>query len=255
MRVLAAVLLAGAVAALVGARSRVDLGAVVGRYLRPAAPSERAGRRRIDPQPVLWSAVGALAGILLGQGDLFVAGPSRHVPLIGVLGGGAGYLAWSMRRSMRRDRAARHLRYELPIICDALALQVVAGESVASAIGNVTDATTGVVASELRIALEAGDRIGLEASLLQAASDTAHPDGRRLYDLLAHAHATGGRLADALVDLGADYRAGLERDLTTESGRAMVTTYGPVLALMVPTALLFLLYPTLLGLRSLTGAP
>jgi hypothetical protein len=47
----------------------------------------------------------------------------------------------------------------------------------------------------------------------------------------------------------------MERDLTTESGKAMVTTYGPVLALMVPTALLFLLYPTLIGLRSLGGAP
>ena len=73
--------------------------------------------------------------------------------------------------------------------------------------------------------------------------------------LLAHAHDTGGRLADALGDLGTDYRASLARDLTAEGGRRALTTYGPVLALMVPVTLLFLLYPTLVGLRSLAGDP
>ncbi len=38
-------------------------------------------------------------------------------------------------------------------------------------------------------------------------------------------------------------------------GRRALTTYGPVLALMVPVTLLFLLYPTLVGLRSLAGDP
>ncbi|MCL1692074.1 MAG: pilus assembly protein TadB, partial [Actinomycetia bacterium] len=73
--------------------------------------------------------------------------------------------------------------------------------------------------------------------------------------LLAHAHDTGGRLADALGELGTDYRAALARDLTAEGGRRALTTYGPVLALMVPVTLLFLIYPTLVGLRSLAGDP
>jgi hypothetical protein len=47
----------------------------------------------------------------------------------------------------------------------------------------------------------------------------------------------------------------LARDLTAEGGKRALATYGPVLALMVPVTLLFLLYPTLAGLRSLAGSP
>lgn len=257
MRVVGALLVAGAVGAMVAAWRPIDLVAAVGRHLRPTSTGDGGPnrRRRIDGGALAWVAAGAFAGILLAQGDLFVEGPSRHVPLIGTLGALAGLVGWSARRSTIRERRARRLRYELPVVCDALALHVVAGESVASAIGDLTASTDGVVPGELRTVLRRADEIGLEPALLDAARLSAHPDGRRLYELLAHAHVAGGRLADALVDLAADLRAAMERDLTTESGRAMVTTYGPVLALMIPTALLFLLYPTLIGLRSLGGSP
>ncbi len=62
-------------------------------------------------------------------------------------------------------------------------------------------------------------------------------------------------IASLLAAYAADVRAGLARSMTAESGRRAVTSYGPVLVLMVPVALLFLLYPTLVGLRSLaTGS-
>jgi hypothetical protein len=76
-----------------------------------------------------------------------------------------------------------------------------------------------------------------------------------MYDLLAHAHESGGRLATMLTELALDLRAGIERDLSSEGGKRAVASYGPILALMVPVALLFLLYPTLIGLRSLSGTP
>jgi hypothetical protein len=66
---------------------------------------------------------------------------------------------------------------------------------------------------------------------------------------------TGGRLSDALAELARDLRAGLERDVSAEGGKRALASYGPVLALMVPVALLFLLYPTLVGLRELAGGP
>ena len=95
----------------------------------------------------------------------------------------------------------------------------------------------------------------LPEALVDASRSSAHPDGRRLYETLSHAHLAGGRLGDALVRLASDFRASIERDLTAEGGRRAITSYGPILVLMVPTALLFLLYPTLLGLRALSGAP
>ena len=59
-------------------------------------------------------------------------------------------------------------------------------------------------------------------------------------------------IIDADAGLRQRLRA-LERDITEQGGKKAVAAYGPVLALMVPTALAFLLYPTLVGLQGLAG--
>jgi len=125
---------------------------------------------------------------------------------------------------------------------------------VGGAIERFAAASSGVAAEELGRALarhRAGS--GLAEALTRAAAVTAHAEAGRLYDLLGHAHRTGGRLADALADLAVDYRAALARDLTAEGGRRAIAAYGPILALMVPVTLLFLMYPTLAGLAALSS--
>lgn len=207
--------------------------------------------------PIAWLpavAAGALVGALLAQGDLFLAGAGRSLPGLTTIGAFAGYFLWSARRSTLADRKAKRFRLELPVIVDALALRVVAGDSIAAAIESVCASMQGVAVDELRKVTDdvAGGR-GVPEALLAAARDTAHKDGRRLYDLLGHVHESGGRLASMLAELAVDLRAGIERDLSAEGGKRAIATYGPILALMVPTALLFLLYPTLIGLRELAG--
>jgi len=207
--------------------------------------------------PVMpWVVVGVFIGVLLAQGDLFIAGPGRSLPALAALGGAAGWFAWSAHRSTLRQRRSDSLRFELPVITDAVAMQIVSGESVSTAISNVCDAATGVATDELKAALQAtdGDK-SLHEALIDASRSSAHADGRRLYETLSHAHEAGGRLGESLASLSADFRASIERDLTAEGGKRAIASYGPILALMVPTALLFLLYPTLLGLRALSGAP
>jgi len=199
---------------------------------------------------------GAFVGLLAAQGDLFLAGRSRSSIALGVLGAAGGFVVWSMRQTNLRERRARRLRFELPVIADAMSLHVVAGESISLSIHAIAQETVGVASSEMGAvidALAAGD--GLPDALSEAARVTAHPDASRLFETLSHAHTTGGRLASSLGDLAVDYRAALERDLTSESGKRAIATYGPILVLMVPTALIFLIYPTLLGLRSLAGTP
>ena len=49
-----------------------------------------------------------------------------------------------------------------------------------------------------------------------------------------------------------DRRAALEREMAIEGGRRALTGYGPILGLMIPTTLLFLMYPTLAGLDALS---
>lgn len=216
----------------------------------PNGPRVRFGSARWLPAVL----VGGFVGALLAQGDLFLTGAGRSVPALTIVGGAAGYFGWSVRMTNAKERRARRLRFELPVVADAVALHVVAGDSVSAAIDQVVGTMTGVAVEELRTVAEAaGAGTGLAEALLAASRTTAHKDGRRLYDLLGHAHESGGRLATMLAELAVDLRAGIERDLSAEGGKRAVATYGPVLALMVPTALLFLLYPTLIGLRELSG--
>ncbi len=255
--IVAAVAAAVAVFLVTVGGARAALADRLGQYLMPAdsRDAEASPSRKTFPW-LLSAVVGGLVGVLLAQGDLFIAGTGRSVPGLAVLGAVAGYFVWSFRRTNAKERRARRLRFELPVVADALALNVVAGASVSTAIRTVTNEMVGVAVDELAEVTareDAGE--GLASGLLLASRSTVHPDGARLYDLLAHAHVSGGRLATMLSELAADLRAGIERDLSAEGGKRAVASYGPVLALMVPVALLFLLYPTLLGLRALSGTP
>jgi len=273
MNLLAAFMVATAIVLVVGAHRSRSLSERVARYLRPQPTLTRNDETTSDRLPFAdagldWSqsemllrrtaaaAAGGVGGALVAQGDLFVQGPGRSLLSLVALGSLAGWLTFGVWLSTRRDHRSRNLRFELPIVTDALSLRVIAGESVATAIQSYVDESNGVAAEELGAALvDVSSGRGIAEALQRNVHRTADPEAARLYTLLAHAHDTGGRLADALGDLGTDYRAALARDLTAEGGRRALTTYGPVLALMVPVTLLFLLYPTLAGLRSLAGGP
>jgi tight adherence protein C len=254
-------------------RSSADLSSRIGRYLRPELHHEYADAHSPGRQPAAdaglgWSrselllrrsaaaVAGAVVGILVAQGDLFVQGPGRSVMPLAALGAATGWLVFGMWLSTRRERRARRLRFELPVVTDAISLHIIAGESVATAVQRFADQSSGVASEEMAVALdEVASGRGIAEALQRNVHRTADPEAGRLYTLLAHAHDTGGRLADSLGELGTDYRAALARDLTSEGGRRALTTYGPILALMVPVTLLFLLYPTIAGLRSLAGGP
>lgn len=237
-------------------RDHQRLAATVRSYLIEPEEAPYAAVRIHDLSFLPSVIAGAFAGLLLAQGDLFLSGPDRSAPALGLLGAVGGWFVWSIRRTNRAQRRSTRLRHELPIVADVIALHALAGESVASSIAAVAEQTTGVMADELDKALEDhGSGAGLAEALAEARRTTAHPDAQRLYEVLIHAHGSGGRLAGALHDLAVDYRSNIANDLTSEGGKRAITSYGPVLVLMVPTALLFLLYPTLLGLRALSGAP
>lgn len=225
----------------------------------PAIGLRRAGldwsRGELVVRRLLAGWAGAFVGLLLAQGDLFLTG-ARSVPGLAAAGTAAGVLGLNAWISTRRERRSRLLHQELPIIADSLALGVLAGESVANAVTDFAHRAGGVGAEELRVVIDAYRRgEALTEALNAAAAVSAHPDAGRLYRLLADAHDTGGQLASSLTELAVDYRAELSRELTAEGGRRAVAVYGPILALMLPVTLLFLIYPTLTGLRSLTLSP
>lgn len=214
----------------------------IGDYLGSPHP-EPVRRLRLPP------AGPAVAGAAFGVVAAMALDPSNTASLavIGILG---GTIVGRAARSTTRERRSTRLAQELPTVADTIALHVLAGESVATAVSRFVAASRGVAADEFRAVLDS--ELGLEESLRQAARETVYPEAARLYDLLGHAHRTGGGLSDALTALAADYRALLTRELTAEGGRRALTTYGPILALMIPVTLLFLMYPTLAGLNALS---
>jgi tight adherence protein C len=190
------------------------------------------------------AASGVIAAIALDPGSALTLG------LVGALG---GMLVSRSIRSTARQRLSKRLALELPTVSDTIALHVLSGESIGTAVRRFAETSDGVASAELRAVVASGRP--LDESLRAAARETAHPQAVRLYDLLAHAHRTGGSLAPALSALAADYRAATIRELTAEGGRRALAAYGPILALMVPVTLLFLMYPALAGLNSLSSTP
>lgn len=254
---------------LVTARRRPRLAARVTQYLRPQPelePDTEAGaheslgvsreRRELVTRRAGAAAAGAVVGGLVARGDLGLDSTAGSASALVVLGAAAGLLLFNMAVTTTRQRRARRLRFELPVVADGIALHVVAGESVSSAIERFVASASGVASEELGIALKLHQEgKSFTEALTEVSKSSAEPEAIRLYSLLGQAHTTGGRLSASLAELAVDYRAALARDITSEGGRRAIAGYGPVLILMVPVALLFLLYPTLLGLRQLAGGP
>jgi tight adherence protein C len=168
-------------------------------------------------------------------------------PLLAVAGIVGSRVITARRERLRIVR----LEHELPTVTDALALSILAGDSVSGAIRHLCGSAGGVVTDELRTAVDTGTE-GLETRLRAAADHTASPQARRLYLLLAHGHRAGGRLAENLSALADDLRGDLEHRLTAEGGTRALAVYGPILGLMIPVTLVFLMYPTLAGLTALS---
>jgi tight adherence protein C len=241
-------LLAGlSVFLIVAAGRRPATSTVIGRYVGGPLVSSARGGRDVPEDALLGTGIGAVTGSLL-----------LPVPWsLGLVAGafcGFAIAVGSQRR--RRRRRARRLGYELPAIADLLGLYVRSGESVHGAMRRVCVEATGIAASEMSSAIESIESgTALVEAMRTAAGKSVHPDGARLYELLAQAHRSGARLVDALEIFSADRRSAIARDMTEEGGRRALIGYGPILGLMIPTTLAFLIYPTLAGLDALAAAP
>ncbi|MEX2323363.1 MAG: type II secretion system F family protein [Acidimicrobiia bacterium] len=235
-----AVLVAAAAALLVvSVRPRQP---VIDRYL-VTEPTRTTRRQRTIRVPASAMVGGALGVVVAAAAEGTGIAP---VPLLAVAGIVGSRVGAARRERLRMVR----LEHELPTVTDALALSILAGDSVSGAIRHLCGSAGGVVTDELRAVVDSGAD-GLEARLRAAADGTASPQARRLYLLLAHGHRAGGRLAENLSDLADDLRGGLEHRLTAEGGTRALAVYGPILGLMIPVTLVFLMYPTLAGLTAL----
>lgn len=203
---------------------------------------------------VTWGLGGLAAGLLLG---LFLAATGRSVSPVFMLGlavafGAAGVAARDRALSKAITRRREQARMALPTVVDLVCLAVTAGESLRAALGMVAEAGGGPLSEELRRALRAARTGAPLAEALEArAAVLGLPAFDRFVASVVAAQERGIPLADALRSLAFDLREHDKRELIEVAGRKQISMLVPVVALILPVAIVFAFYPGVVAIRTL----
>ena len=201
-------------------------------------------------QQVLCAAAGgAFGAVLLAASFLSGAGPS---PLVGVALTVAGLAGGAVARDSLLSQAVhRHeeeMLAEFPDVAELLALAVTAGEGPVGALERVVAVSRGALARELSRAL-ADARAG--ATLVEAleglAERTTLTPILRFVDGMVVAIERGTPLSEVLRAQAVDAREARKRALLESGGRKEIAMMLPVVFLVLPTTIVFALYPGVVG--------
>jgi tight adherence protein C len=200
---------------------------------------------------VVGGAVGVMVGVL---GTVAAGRPALPtVPLLAAAGGLAGIVGrdLALTRRVRRRQAA--VLAEFPVVAELLALAVTAGEGPVGALDRVCRLTGGVLATDLAAALTRVRAGAPLATALEDLRDRGVPVLARFVDGMLVALERGTPLADVLRAQAADVRAAGRRELLESGGRREIGMLVPVVLGVLPTTVLFALYPGLVAVSALTG--
>jgi len=206
----------------------------------------QAGYRDLSPEEYRVrqlgaAALGAAAGVTAG---LLVVGSAAVVLVLGVLGFIVGATRWRGRldrgTALRRER----LRVELYTVNQLLAMHIKTGGGPIQATQRIVARGSGVVVEELAEVLRmiAGGTSPQEA-FARAAALTAEAQAARTYELLAAGTERGVDVAAALLAFSEDIRDDRREDLKKAATRRRAAMLVPIIALLAPVMLLFILAP------------
>lgn len=201
-----------------------------------------------------WGLVGFVTGMSLGV--LLALGGRAVSPLTMVLVAIAFAAAGVVGRDRSLTRAIERRRElataEFPTVVDMLCLAVTAGESLRGALDLVAGSGRGPLVAEIRLALRLarggtplGDALEERARVLGLA-----PFDRFVAAVLA-AQERGLPLGDALRAMAFDVREWEKRQVIEAAGRKQVSMLVPVIALILPVAVIFAFYPGVIAIRTL----
>ncbi len=138
----------------------------------------------------------------------------------------------------------RLMRAELYTVNQILAMRARAGGGVTDALRHVAQRSRGVVASEIREALQLQrSGVPITDALRLTAAITAEPEAGRLYLSLAIAHERGVDLADTLLALARDLRVSRRDEAVTKAATRRIAAVIPIVVILAPIALAFLAAP------------
>ncbi|MCZ3385571.1 MAG: type II secretion system F family protein [Actinomycetia bacterium] len=160
-----------------------------------------------------------------------------------------GVLARDHALTRAVQRRKERMQSELPTIVEMLAMAVGAGSSLTGALERVSQVGQGVVAAELTRVLD-DTRVGLPLvpSLQQLATRNELNEVTRFVDAVVVAVERGTPLAHVLAAQAADAREASRRALIEAGGRKEIAMMVPVVFLVLPLSVLFVLFPGFYGL-------
>ncbi len=191
------------------------------------------------------SAAGALSIALIVRGR---TGLVLALPLV-VLGALAGAALCDQLLTVRSRGRQRAIDAQVPDASELLALAIGAGESVPGALERVARISASHLAGELD---RTGSQIRLGLPISHAITELAArndaPSLDRLCQTLVTALERGSPLAAVLHDQARDIREASRQRLMEEGGRREIAMLLPVVFLILPTTVLFALYPGMIAL-------
>jgi tight adherence protein C len=200
-------------------------------------------------EQVLWGlAAGGAASLLMVVRGAAAADWLPSLVVI-ALASAAGILARDRALTVAVQRRADRMRSELPTVIELLAMAVAAGSGLLAALERTSRIGAGTVATELGRTLD-DVRVGLP--LVPALQRMADRNGvgelQRFVDALVAAVDRGTPLADVLVAQAMDARESSRRALIEAGGRKEIAMMVPVVFLVLPISVLFVLFPGFYGL-------
>ena len=200
-------------------------------------------------EQVVWGLVASSAVVMV----IFAGGPSTRDLVSGalfvLLAGVGGVLARDQALSRSVHRRAENVRAELPTVIEMLAMAVGAGASLTTALERVRSVGHGVLSEEFARVLD-DTRVGLPMApaLQQMEARLDLHEVSRFVDAVLVAVERGTPLADVLAAQAGDAREAGRRALIEAGGRKEIGMMVPVVFLVLPLSVLFVLFPGFYGL-------
>ena len=172
--------------------------------------------------------------------------------VVAVVGAFCGWLSrdkWLVHQIARRDRT---MRQDLPTALDLMSIAMVAGEGVVGALSRAEEHLTGPVSEELGETLRC-IRSGtpVAEALVELEARCSEPAMSRFADALVIALDRGSPVAETLHAHARDLREEERRWLLEAGGRREIAMLLPIVFLILPVIVVFVLYPGLVSLEML----
>lgn len=231
--------------ALVAATGGDDLERTLRRAGMRVTAAEYRSRRAV------WCVAGAVLGALVGTAAAIGQGGFTMLsPALLVLGGVGAALVHARMLQRNARRTAAVVAEELPTMLEFLALSLSAGEGMRDAVTRLARLSHGELARRLRLAIaEASTGVPLIDALDRVATDLGLPAFTRLVQQLRAALERGTPLAEVLHAQASDAREAAKRELLERAGKREIAMLVPVVFLILPVTVLFVVYPGLAVLR------